>query len=1773
MLCLKKRRTYSFTQGACAALPRRSKKDNNHYEGSLNMAITTLPRNNRSREEKSSRMVLTVTENTPADMLAGSMELLVQLPHDHYLRTQRVTVLRSTPMMDLLVQIATAHKLTASNYTLQAIGEHGLVLSHHPNTPIGALDALQVKLLSKQGMCVPRKVKQANQPFETTFRLQVHLPRNQLYVSRVSPKMNLGEILDEVCREKNLDSSKYELRHPATLEETLDLSLSLQDYQLQEVTLYAKQRSLGQTLSTQDILALQRQEERRRQQSKQSVFGFAFKKSKESSLSMDSLGGRSVSPARSDETTRSASPLQPPTRPQRKRRPAPKPPADIASTVRDASGNIGGKDKMVINHSRNSSDSSGYHEASVLSDNPDSTARLPETLPRRSRMPGMSDTARRLAQTSQSSKSLGNLAVPGETLNRGISSTCLSSTGLRKKRAAPPPPASRPLSSAISTQALERIVDSEESLTSDIDPSKPPSDIGAPSKASSDIDCSKINSDISAQSTGLLSHKPKPETVMCESDSNIQQNCAIEMNVEARSKSNPVDCKLAKVDAEKIAPVEVALKVEQARVAAKREPSPVNAEEEVHFESKDKITSEDKFNQKERISDIINDVDNHESSSLNEHLSNEGDTKPHSVLTELDVLSTKLSLLESDVILEKREDNILEQDNEIKSKNIDFHDKKKNWRDNLFMSSDDDSLNENIIKQNRVTEPKSQQSKAHYRFINQESRAREMISFCEIEENVEAAKYVHLKDAMSSLERDRETCTVISTIPKCEHLDIIKENSASNNAVKGSVTKNIVELCEKRQNDQSEESNNNAKYVKRAKVVRSQSKSDDFEMDSLKRQRRYLTLPTEDIAYALNLNLSTRNSDTAENKRKQIAAGYCTNCTRDMDIGRKELYGGLVTAANQDNPSEIENLLQKVSNTLSNVLPISSSPVSEPSLPLKMNHTTASVQTNNAVVLDDSVTKLVLVGMKSNELCMDFPMGNTLNASMPNVTGMDSQQDTLDNVSAMNDNLSISDWEYQLPAPPSAFRDSISLVSDDYDTVMLGSVQDFKKLPANTVSDQVDARDNSDMNIESMKNLLNNIDENFDQKISSGKMSSVSEVEIDIKRIESEPVVKQTSAVSHKSANLRKEIISELENKLETGALVQTISKDFDRRNIDSLSAPQIAPVDNTLSNFTITTYTKPTKLDIFEEFKNPNDYATNSEKRFIKTFATLSRNKTSAPNNCDKKTTSKFEKSDANNIDCKTEPKIHSQDEPSHRWRSLIAANEKNNIQRSKSYISTFSNAKNQMEVQEIGEKKHEPRIESETTNVKKATSITDLNVNVRTSKDKFSQWRDNALKYQEEPTKEKQLQSLQVLKSILPQLKNAQQAEKNVSKEDKNTLSIKKIRYETGSNEHSMKTNVVSTRGSREFEPECKQLSKKEDTKRYVYTGPPAISLGSWSERPSVNVQIKMDIDYKLGKSNTNSNKTVNINMKNKKDATNFTDNICKNIIDQHETKNDFSTNKNPEELTRKLIAHTTASGFKIPLSSRINVSDSKTNEGNPIVMGMELKKTFIEMPKEMPRNNENEVDTTPLNFKELTKACSQHASFKQNPKCDNINKHSADYCSAQMKKIEEITDSNVKQYNDIKLPQASNQSDFSFKNQLSLHDIVQSSRAKKFTSIVGINGTSQNLELQSEMSLRGNANNTLKINPPMPVVKGFKISTTNYNTTNNRENHNGLSSIDSFNNDPQLPKPPTMPVITGVTLKSATVRLKSMPIQLDSRNMLLESIRNFGGREKLKSAAERY
>lgn len=352
----------------------------------------------------------------------------------------------------------------------------------------------------------------------------------------------------------------------------------------------------------------------------------------------------------------------------------------------------------------------------------------------------------------------------------------------------------------------------------------------------------------------------------------------------------------------------------------------------------------------------------------------------------------------------------------------------------------------------------------------------------------------------------------------------------------------------------------------------------------------------------------------------------------------------------------------------------------------------------------------------------------------------------------------------------------------------------------------------------------------------------------------------------------------------------------------------------------------------------------------------------------------------------------------------------------------------------------------------------------------------------------------------------------------------------------------------------------------KRYVYTGPPAINLGSWSERPSINVQIKMDTDYKLGRNNNNTNggkSFVNVDERNERDIENYSSDINKNNIANHKIKINSSANRNPDEreLTRKLIAHTTASGFKMPTSNRVNVFDP-TKKDRPFVMGVELKKSFIETPKEMSKYSENENDAS-RNVRELTTTFGQHMNFKQKPKRVSINRHSVNY-DTQFDEVERLARPNAKQNGHAKFAKASNQDDLSFKRHSWTYNIQENSQAKRYTSIVGINETSQNFRPQSEpASLRCNFNNTVKINPPMPVVKGFKIPITDSKTNNNQVNRKELSTSENI----QPPKLPTIPVITGVTLKSANPKPKS--VQLDSRDTLLESIRNFR-REKLKNVS---
>ncbi|XP_023288910.1 protein cordon-bleu [Orussus abietinus] len=1929
-------------------------------------------------------MVLTVTEDTPADMLTGSMELLVQLPRDHHLHTQRVTVQRSTPMMDLLVQIATAHKLAASSYTLQAVGERGLVLPHQPNTPIGALDALQVKLLPKQGTFVPRKARQANQPFETTFRLQVHLPRNQLYVSRVSPKTNLGEILDEVCREKNLDRNKYELRHPANLEETLDLSLSLQDYHLQEVTLYAKQgKTLGSALSSQDIMALQRQEERRRQQAKQGVFGFMFKKSKESSLSTDSLGGRSASPARSDETGRSASPLAPPARPVRKRRPAPKPP------VMEAEENSGdpSKEKIVISHSRNSSDSSGYHEASVLSDNPDSAARMPETLPRRSRPPGQVETSRKLAQTSQASKSLGNLAAASSGMQHGISNTSLSSTGLRKKRAAPPPPIARPLSSAISTQALERIVDSEESLTSDMDLSKPPSDIGAPSKANSDIDVhsgkaisdivvnsleskrksepkskSRSDLDVGPNSSPKIARKPETDTRDQEPEvtSKTLEHTVSETEIPSRECiQDPPHVEPARVAKRVGVPVPKPRKLSNPESivavlpkAPKRKaplPSPLprtslerapivavngaheNGPQQVETASpsSDTSTSEDgptgvrNYANVEEHPSFVHE--NLGTGKENVSDAEENDEESRKMLPSrnedpIEQSGVDLTSVPSPENLSTFEEGKLED-------NVDVSETEKESNDKSQMSSETSerifrkgcgTFGDRIQFKIGIHDPSNDEMMGKYLVDDGMPRSLDNASLSFDNESIglRVSKDASLKltkstgDIYKSCASEdemlksignppkRRSCAVISTIPKCDHLVPRKEKLEISKAIGIAATttfkkSNTVHPSTEEDANQSSDCNKTSltekeielgsenllipqkaeKSPKRTNIFRSQSELNNFELSSSERHGRHLTSHAEDFVCAFNTNLSsnipTRRDVPAparlespskvadkSNLRKdsdatnlgEISQGNTNDSevqsNSSIPIDRVEITRKGMVHSEEDvksdqsaigisdgpeqNLTETDILLRKVSDTLSNSLPsppstpthppdlecpqkqLKTTPVATESLLNKAAEALHEVQSTEAV---NSVS--TVHSAKKEPTSSDI---SVLRASTPNAT-MVHQQDTSDYVSATGEDLSITDWEYQLPAPPSAFRDSDSSTLEGYETITLRSVEAFKDTPGSAKADQP---------------LISGTIPHEDPKSKDKKMKLCSNPlktnpkqsrapENEGEHVEKMPTpVEKRSQVNHipkeiyrstADLSLQKEVISELESKIETGCLnhhSNSKSSELEaKKTPNGRSAPKIAPVDNTLSNFTITTYSRQRSLDIYDEGEQQGvSLVKHVEERPTKSPAGVEKEKVSSERSDDTmrpqngtaivgvvpgggplvrkpffSSSQNVDHISSSDLDLKKpEPKssLKPQD-PLLRHQSFNGDVERsNNVHRSKSYIALSNNIKYRGNDERDAVFIEGSKSRDDEEGMKKSVSVTNLSREAPRSNEKFSQWRDNILKRQEEPTKEKQLQSLQVLKSILPQLKNTQQADESVFRESNEAPVVEDKRQKSLSSERSVEPNVSS--GVETRSPSEPQRSRNEEqTKRYSYTGPPTISLGSWSERPCVNVQIKMDTDYKFGRNNASGPKTiVSLNgTRDERDPSPSKPSSPKTLpkrtvtnghLDSDTGPGDQSETRYQDELARKSTAHATVAGFKRPVLKKVGVPEPRSKIEDKSLAGPEPKGS-PEDNREILRTEENgEVDEKPLNFRELTRAFGQDVCPRTKPKTVLQNRHS-DYYGTKPEIVPNFTKVNQNGFSSA-IPKRVERVNGVTMNGISSNE-SGAVPVKKYTTVVGIHSQGPNYSSQSGNFTLKSGLTTTKVNGPMPVVKGFKVPMARVESKIINVKQNGFVAGERPEAVPQPPKPPTMPVITGVTLKNASARPKSMPANLDPRDQLLESIRNFGGRDRLRSTAERY
>lgn len=360
---------------------------------------------------------------------------------------------------------------------------------------------------------------------------------------------------------------------------------------------------------------------------------------------------------------------------------------------------------------------------------------------------------------------------------------------------------------------------------------------------------------------------------------------------------------------------------------------------------------------------------------------------------------------------------------------------------------------------------------------------------------------------------------------------------------------------------------------------------------------------------------------------------------------------------NEARPTETDILLQKVSSTLAAVAPA------------------------KEII---SLTKKEEKSVEKNEKERIVETSNTT---------VNSQQDTSDYVSVTGEDLSGIDWEYQLPDPPSAFRDNSS-----------PPYYGFKAIPE-TFKDPI---------------VINNYEKNqvIDRKIKINDSSIIKtstpinshqqneKIPSNNSEISKKPVyISQNSREIDSTMMLKKDMILELETKIENGCLNKDNNNKLDeiKGKSNDKKIQKLSPSDNTLSNFTITTYSRPQNMNIYYE-NDSSQPSKKSDEKFVKTFATLSRNKSTTllpPKKYDN-----FMINSNNEISStisRTQSVKTSQSTNVEFKKPVFKKNEQD-IHRSKSYISLVNNSKYRDEKNSID-------VVDEGKTIGRATSYTNLN------------------------------------------------------------------------------------------------------------------------------------------------------------------------------------------------------------------------------------------------------------------------------------------------------------------------------------------------------------------------------------------------------------------------------------------------------------------------------
>lgn len=1381
---------------------------------------------------------LPITEDTPPDMLAGSMDLRVVLPGGH---SVKMSVERSTPMMDLLVQVTTTNKISPGGHVIQALGERG-VLPYKPSTPIGALDTWTIHIVPKHQMSQSSNkkapLKSVNQPFEQTFRLQVHLPRNQLYVARVSPKAVLSDILMQVCSEKNLDPSRYSLRHPNNLDQVLNLSCTLADYKLQEVTLVYN-RSLPVEVSTVDIMALQRDT------AVSAYNNFTLprnNRSCEGSVSSGSLGGRSLSPVHSDESSASPPP-PPPSRPIRKRRPAPKPP-----TINDKQMNGGDKIQMnesqtvgqtatVICHSRNSSDSSGYHEASVLSESPQSNS-LPDSLPRRSKLPSVSTvelTQSACEVSNNLSRSLSNLTAVSNTVqqtnmrqyNHSTSAISLSTIGGRKKKAAPPPPplaattkmssvneedqklqqqrtasvssitsSTTTLSGSDSNSTrksatLPRLSSTSSSTSTATNPETPPVQTVPPPNVTVDTVGSVVENPTQPPVDSIPAPKPRPRSfITIDRTVRDEDAAAASSDISETSVSSSSSTKMVKSKKQYKAPLpkpRSILKQTKSLENIISEPRPTVEHLQRFVSAPDEIKETPKLGESENA-DIF--VENKQSDKASEFIDQKEEPKTTNETTTPD---------KNNDIVEQRE-----QDNGTSGMKL------------------PDKLEESFVQPENKENPKE--------LTTEESK--------EIGDPETPSEFITPKkqaDSIMSIEKSHKACFEElaekfgkTKVPESKKLEDFEDASTSSDDTITNSQENIDSMSlTSSTSSVAFKSERSAEKVLLKTTVSEQdllSKKDSSSSSKTSFERNFSVACIEDANNILTTseiggqldrwrNVECLTGSVGDNRHSE------EKTTTAWVLGSQS--GSLADSINGDNNSELRMADEEIDRIFHNA-------------------------TRDHTSLESGVGEEPPLSL----------------LSLPSPPASLTQKD-LDQSSLNPDPM---DWEYKLPAPPT-FRDETSSPTvTQFDTVTIGnltevfgpqSILETENSLRNTVKKEGVQQGTVKQEVKGNIKTDNSITKDNEKLVVEIKKDN----ETDYINLKSETV--QHSSKTKKVENVGKATETVTEKKAVINELSTVITERLNKPEVDVETQMKKSSTlertekmaTRTLENFTITTY-KDNKKPI-EVFEDDSIKSSAGEKRDTSKDDAAFR----APK--PRVAEPSLTRTCSFSVDDKpVQPTV----KRSISYVSLLAANMPRNSQPYKAHLAK-SNTTLSEKVDEDSYRRHDdvwPRLRKTTSEVN-ISRDSESHREQRHLSEKIASWQIG------HDSETSGLQSLQVLRSILPQLSHSHGTVNLAGTTSRDTFEQERVasnsnlkferkllaenerghslplKYERTQSEDIVDHEVVKGKFIERSCSEDQEASGK--SVRYVYSGPPTINLSTWNERPKRQVSIKNDKDYVFG------------------------------------------------------------------------------------------------------------------------------------------------------------------------------------------------------------------------------------------------------------------------------------------------------------------------------------